>query len=173
MNDSIEQWIEALTQGMQELANSTLGYEDFTCLQWAPGNSIPANFCGSYMALLAETVSVQIGIAASNEHCQILAKRMLGMEPDEELPESDTADAIGEMVNIIAGTVKSVMAGYGYKLRLGLPMYVHGRVDVPKQVESAHVEVKMDAMPINLIAYVNRIKADDAGADQTTRSRAA
>ncbi|WP_051551338.1 chemotaxis protein CheX [Nocardioides sp. URHA0020] len=47
-----------------------------------------------------------------------IAGAMLGLGPDEELPELDVHDAVGEVLNVVGGSVKGALIG---TWALGLP----------------------------------------------------
>jgi chemotaxis protein CheX len=47
-----------------------------------------------------------------------IAGAMLGLGPDEELPELDVHDAVGEVLNVVGGSVKGALVG---TWALGLP----------------------------------------------------
>jgi hypothetical protein len=47
-----------------------------------------------------------------------IASAMLGVDPDEALPEDDVHDAVGEVLNVVGGSVKGALGGV---LALGLP----------------------------------------------------
>jgi len=47
-----------------------------------------------------------------------IAGAMLGMGPDEELPQPDVHDAVGEVLNVVGGSVKGALVG---SWALGLP----------------------------------------------------
>ncbi len=47
-----------------------------------------------------------------------MAGAMLGLEPDEELPTLDVHDAMGEVLNVVGGSVKGALLG---TWSLGLP----------------------------------------------------
>jgi chemotaxis protein CheX len=47
-----------------------------------------------------------------------IAGAMLGLGPDEELPELDIHDAVGEVLNVVGGSVKGALVG---TWALGLP----------------------------------------------------
>jgi hypothetical protein len=49
---------------------------------------------------------------------QQMAATMLGAPSDEELPELDVHDAVGEILNVVGGSVKGALEG---ESRLGLP----------------------------------------------------
>jgi chemotaxis protein CheX len=61
-----------------------------------------------------------------------IAGAMLGLGPDEELPELDVHDAVGEVLNVVGGSVKGALTGSS---ALGLPG-VTGTTEVPGRDES-------------------------------------
>ena len=63
-------------------------------------------------------VSVSLSVATAQEVC----RRMLGVE---DTHDEDVADAVGELVNMIGGNIKSLMPGPSV---LSLPVVAAGRV---------------------------------------------
>ncbi len=55
---------------------------------------------GALVALLSPEEKLQVGLFSSEAGCALLARALLGMEPDEELADDDLRDAIGEVVNM-------------------------------------------------------------------------
>ena len=52
-------------------------------------------------------------------------RALFALGPDEEdLPPDEVGDAIGEILNIVAGLVKSQMEPRGIKCTIGLPQYM-------------------------------------------------
>jgi CheY-specific phosphatase CheX len=47
-----------------------------------------------------------------------IAGAMLGADPDDRLPEDDVHDAVGEVLNVVGGSVKGALGGV---MALGLP----------------------------------------------------
>ncbi len=54
---------------------------------------------------------------------EAITRAMLGMDDEEELAADDLTDALGELVNVIGGNVKSLMAGPS---KLSLPLVARG-----------------------------------------------
>lgn len=54
-----------------------------------------------------------------------IARAMLALGPDDDLTDEDVVDALGEVVNVVGGQVKSLCAGENH---LGLPLVSHGMV---------------------------------------------
>ena len=60
---------------------------------------------------------------------QTIAMNMLGMDTTEELTEEDTCDAIGEIANMVMGSVKSRLLAIGNvgNLEVSIPSVISGR----------------------------------------------
>jgi len=56
-----------------------------------------------------------------------VAAGMLGLEPDEQIDETDVCDAVGEITNMIMGTVKSRLQDVAGDLQVSIPSVVRGR----------------------------------------------
>lgn len=131
---SITDWRDALIAAANELATTSLGYAEGEILSTSA--TLPRIPLGSFVALTGERTSVQIGLAGSQGHCMLLARAMFCMAPeDEDLGDEDLADALGEMVNVLAGGVKIRLTGRVETLNIGLPIVVHGAIDVTKIAE--------------------------------------
>jgi hypothetical protein len=71
-------------------------------------------------------------LTCDSEVATQIAGAMLGMGPDEELPEIDVHDAVGEVLNVVGGSVKGALTGNS---ALGLPG-VTGTTEVPERNDS-------------------------------------
>jgi hypothetical protein len=124
---SIGRWLAAAEEAANEVALCSLA-----CSAKSVGpaaNHPPAGTFGAYIPMLNDDDSVDIGLVASDESCQALARAFLGVEPEEEpLPEGDVADGIAEITNMIAGVVQRILATEAPGAQLGLPMGIRGRV---------------------------------------------
>ena len=89
---------------------------------------MPENLCGVYIPLMTDGFSVQLGVLGQPEVCTHLAKSLLGMGPEESLAdENEVFDAVGEVMNLVAGSVKSRAADHT-NVTLGLPLALTGTV---------------------------------------------
>jgi CheY-specific phosphatase CheX len=147
---STSEWMDALNGTMNEIASTALGLEGSAHVRTSA--CIPTGLEGAYLALVGEQDSIQIGLASSAEGCQILAKAMLGMEPgDEDLPAGDLADAVCEIVNILAGGVKGRVHGKVPPIKIGIPIFVHGNVQSSDRTVLAVAEVVVGRVPAALV----------------------
>lgn len=96
------------------------------------------------------TITAELGAPAAVE----LATRMLALPPDEEVSEADIADAIGELVNVVGGNVKSLMPGPS---QLSLPMSAAGRAVHSSDVqEILRVDAVWRDQPVRFCVHVPR-----------------
>lgn len=92
-------------------------------------------------------VSVELPTTMAEEVC----RRMLGV--DDTLDE-DVADAVGELVNMIGGNVKSLMPGPSV---LSLPVVAAGRVARSSDTaEVCRVDASWAGAPVQVCVHVRR-----------------
>ncbi len=145
-----EEWLNAAVSSAEELATVALGFDGSEFV--GKRDNFPLNSKSALIALVSETVSIQLGVAATEESCQHLARALLAMEPDEDdLPEDDVADAVGEVANIVAGQVKTMMGEADTPIKLGLPLFITGKFDYPEDVEIALADVRVGPVPVTLM----------------------
>jgi len=147
---SVDEWLDAAISSAEELATVALGFDGASLI--GKPTVVSPELNSAMVALISDSASVQLGIASSSDGCQSLARALLAMEPDEaDLPDDDVADAVGEVANIVAGQVKSLMSGADASLKIGLPLFVHGKVDYPDDVETAFADVNVGPVPVTFV----------------------
>ena len=110
--------------------------------------SIPDNEEAAYIALVGEKTALQLGIGVSPTNSMLLARALMGMEPDEpDLEEEEVADAISEVVNILGGQVKNIMSEKA-TVNLGLPMFMQGKMFVKDSTDIKVAKVVLGEIPI-------------------------
>lgn len=141
-------WMDALVSAVNELATTSLGFEEGSLVAEQPLRSS----LGSCVALVGDECSLQIGMGGSQENCMKLARALFGLESEDEDPsEQDLADALGEMANVVAGGVKTRMHDHAASMRLGLPLVMHGYVDAPGGAEVATATIRWDSVEAQLL----------------------
>ncbi len=123
---SAEDWLEATTKSLIEVAET---YFDVSTMEAESFREDDGPKCGATIGLASETNTVQLMLVASRRGSEILGKALLGFEPDEAIELGDLADAIGEIVNIVAGMVKGVVNDQDDSLNLSLPTFVEGTLE--------------------------------------------
>lgn len=124
-NIPVQRWTDAVTSAMSEVASASLGCEAST---EGVLLALQTSLCGSLVALVSGRNVVCVGFSSTPEGCRNLAGAMLGLDgPDlDDLSHADVRDSIGELVNIVAGTVKTKLSTEDAELTLGLPIYFEG-----------------------------------------------
>ena len=156
MNDkrTIDEWLDAAVSSTEKVATVALGFDESEFV--GKRDRLPLDLRIAMVAMVNDAISVQLGIAATEEGCQLLARALLAMEPDEDdLPEEDVADALGEAANIVAGQVKSIIGDTKGPVQLGLPLVFSGRIDHPDSVETAVADVLVGKVPVTLMVLKN------------------
>ena len=147
---TLNEWLEAALQATEEVANTSFGWESSQIEENV--SLISVDFSGSYIAMIGEQSILQVGLTTSHENCYSLAQGMLGIDDsDQALTDSDVADAMGELVNILAGGIKARMSHSEPLLKLGLPMVVHGRVELPDRMETTVAKLQFGPVQIFLL----------------------
>lgn len=128
-----DQWLLTVVEAFNEVATTSLACVD---VQPAEHDVPPADLMsGAYVPLMSDQGAIQVGLIASEEDCTALARALLGMEPGDPLELSEVADAVGEIVNMMAGVVQRKLAEH-VTAALGLPIFFRGGA-----VNSEHIEV--------------------------------
>lgn len=138
----LQRWTEAVTSALSEVAASSLGVE--TTVEGVDLAS-PANLCGSLVALVSGRNVVCVGFSSKPEGCRQIAGAMLGLDAGdlEGLSHDDVRDSIGELVNILAGAVKTKLSSEDAELALGLPIYFEGFFEGDSHSRSAYVPCRL------------------------------
>jgi len=147
---TIKSWLDAAIQGIEETATCALGYDGVKIIKTS--NEFPLDMAGAFISLMGSQVSMQLGITATNETCNLLAKALFGMESDdEELPQADVADAVGEIANIMIGVVKGLMSEKESNMQIGLPIFFEGNITLTEKQEVAVAEVQLDSLNTHIV----------------------
>ncbi|HET9772488.1 MAG TPA: chemotaxis protein CheX [Acidimicrobiia bacterium] len=146
---AVSDWVAAMADASTELALS-LGIDGVELLGWH--DVPPTGMAGAYIPLLAEDQTVQLAMLASPAGCGDLSRLLLGMEPGEDVSDADVADAVGELVNIVAGGVKQRMQDVAGGLRLGLPVFINGYVQPTRQLEVSLASARIGSVEAHLMA---------------------
>ncbi len=145
-----QNWLDAAIQSIEETATCALGCDGVKIIKTS--NEFPSDLAGSFIGLMGSRVSIQLGITATNETCQLLAKALFGMDSDdEELPPADVADAVGEIANIMIGVVKGIMSEKESNMQIGLPIFFEGNITLTDKQEVAVAEIQLDSLNTHIV----------------------
>jgi chemotaxis protein CheX len=114
--------------------------EAFTGDSWSAAVSIS----GGWDATVTVELAAPVALA--------LTRTMLGLDADEPVADADLADAVGELVNMVGGNIKSLMPGPSV---LSLPAVAAGRAAHPS---GAHEVARFDGIwagqPVRVAVHV-------------------
>ena len=88
-----------------------------------------------------------VAINCSMVTAEKIARAMLMMEPDDELTESDTCDALGEVTNMVIGGLKTRILEELGEIQISIPSVVRGveiRPAMGKDVQEIEVYTTVD-----------------------------
>lgn len=128
----VEEWLKITEAASEELVTTTLGYEG--CAKSEVDILGDEQKYGSCVELLNDDMKMTIGIVTNREGSQKITESLLGMEP---MSEEDEADALGEVANILAGSIKTKAGDRVNPLQLGLPFYFKGEIHFKEPIEMA------------------------------------
>ncbi len=128
MTCSVDRWVEAANAAAVDIAAQAFGWD--TTIR-AAGAAVPFRApLGAYVPLSSSDSVVQLGIVAELDDCELMSRALLGLGPDDLFgAESDVADAIGEVANMLAGATKTRLSEIVHDIVLGLPLCVKGTIE--------------------------------------------
>jgi chemotaxis protein CheX len=68
-----------------------------------------------------------LGICCNKDCARAIAINMLAMSPDDPISDNEIKDALGEVANMVMGTVKTAIQSDLQHLQVSIPMVVTGR----------------------------------------------
>ncbi len=165
-NNALGEWLECFKEVTRDLAAKGLRFDAGAAADLKakpderragaargskprPDDSRP----GAYIALVGDSTSMHLGISSTPQGCRVLARSLLGMRKDGELTDKDAMDGVAEVINIVAGKVKSKMKGRDGALLLGIPISVPGPIQVTGNMERVSADVKIGPVPCQLLVF--------------------
>lgn len=149
-------WTASVHQSVGEVASLALGAD----LRSPGAERVLPPLSGAYIPLMTSRDTVRVGVLASPEACEALARLFLAA--DEETPklaDADVADALCEFVNIVAGVLKRNLAAKLPALQVGLPLFVAGPVVDHGHAEVSTSQVRLGDVPA-LLSVARYLKRD-------------
>lgn len=147
----LQEWLDCLARVTSEYATKHLRFDATAAAPEAARGGVPRP--AVYVAILGATSSMHLGLTTSQDGARILARAFLGLRGREEVADRDVVDGMSEILNILAGKVKSRMSARDGSLRLGLPMFVSGAVGHGDGTERAVADVTMGPVPCQLHVF--------------------
>jgi hypothetical protein len=145
----VASWLGDLESAFEETARNALGID---AVEVRDRGGLPvASWQGAYMSLAGPSGALQVGIAGEERVCEALARGLLGMSLEEPLPAADMADAVCEIVNIVAGAFKARVRDRAPQLTLGLPTFFRGGVQETDRTAVSVAEIRAGGLPAALL----------------------
>jgi len=149
MSAPLDTWLDELVATADEFAEGALGLE--AAGERERVDRLPVGLTTACVALVGERTMIQLGVSVTEGDAGRIAAAMLGIEEDDgALGCEDVADALGEVANVYAGGLKIRMEGRAPQLAIGLPMVLHGRIDVPADTETRVATVRWGSVEARL-----------------------
>lgn len=150
LSQALNHFTSALRQTLEENINNGSLSEGQTLSQF------PDPIFGASIEAIGENSSFTLTLTMSAKICQILADRFIEIhlvDSDGFLPDLDTADVIGELLNMACGIFVASMQDQGHVLSIGLPTFLDGDFfgPVPSKIEGKTVCV--DVGPLSLFVF--------------------
>jgi hypothetical protein len=140
-----------------DVASAALGLPGVEVV--ARGNAAPRTWQGAYLGLVGPAGGFQIGVAADEAGCQALAMGLLGVAPGAAaLPVAEMADAVCEIVNIVAGAFKARVRERVAQLAMGLPLFFHGAVQETEHTSLSVAEIRAGPVSAALVLVSPRAR---------------
>jgi hypothetical protein len=151
---SMDEWQLAVRRSVEEMAEAVLGRQATSEVKV----DLKPSACGAYIPLMSLRDSLRVGVVATPQGCEAIARLMMGTDTTTRLEATDIADAMCEFLNIVAGSVKKQISHKLPALRVGLPIFVSGMVQPTSNVESTEQPLSIGDVP--LLVAVMRYRRD-------------
>lgn len=143
----LSEWLECFRTVLSEFAPKHLRFDGGD----PPARTSEPSSPATYVAILGDGCSMYLGLSSSMEGCRVLSRALLGMRQRDDISDREVGDGMSEILNILAGKVKSRMSTRDKSLRLGLPMFVMGPVGHGDQTERCTADAKVGPVPCQLL----------------------
>jgi hypothetical protein len=118
-------WRTAIEAAAREVATYALSFSSSVVKDPVALEAATA-MIGAHIPLVGTGQAFDLALVATADGCQALSRAILCMGPGPALRDAEVADAVGEIVNMLAGSMKRGLSGTGADLTLGLPIFIHG-----------------------------------------------
>lgn len=126
-NLTVAHWRSAVEGAATEIATRALSFPGATVAD-PVGHEAAESLIGAHIPMIGSGKAYDLAVVSTPAGCQALARAILYMPPNAPIKDGEVADAVGEIVNMMGGTVKRRIAGLGAELELGLPLFLHGHI---------------------------------------------
>ena len=141
--------VELISTSLWESASEAFQTMIFLPIEKLEDDSQKVGSDGSLICSITFTGPLQgvVAINSSTATAEKVARAMLMMEPDDELTESDTCDALGEVTNMLIGGLKTRILETVGEIQISIPSVIKGVEICPalgKDAQEIEVYTKVD-----------------------------
>jgi len=124
---TVAQWRTAVEGAANEIATYALSLSG-AAVQDPTDPERASSMIGAHIPLVGGGQAFDLALVSSADGCLALSRAILCAGPAAALRDTEIADAVGEIVNMLAGAVKRRLSGHRADLELGLPIFLHGYI---------------------------------------------
>jgi hypothetical protein len=124
---TLAQWRTAVEGAANEIATYALSFSG-AVVQDPVDLERASSMIGAHIPLVGGGQAFDFALVSSADGCLALSRAILCAGPAAALRDAEVADAVGEIVNMLAGAVKRRLSGHRADLELGLPIFLHGYI---------------------------------------------
>ena len=146
---AVADWLAAAEAALDEVARAALGCAGQRVIS---RDLSPPPLGGAWVQLLSDREAVLVGLCSDAAGRARLASALVG---EEGLSAADVTDALGEIANMLAGGVKRRLVASCPGLQLGLPFFLHGRVEPSERQQWCAAELEL-ALGCSVVLIVLR-----------------
>jgi hypothetical protein len=138
-------WRPAITAAAGEVATYALSWPG-AVVRDPVGLEATASMIGAHIPMVGAGRAFDLALVSSYDGCQSLARAILCMGPGPAIADGEVADAIGEIVNMLAGSMKRRLSGVAADLTLGLPIFIHGYLQPTDRLSVLALPIRFGAV---------------------------
>lgn len=114
----LNEWLDAIRNGFQEMMKVSLQLD----ISAQPAAD-PKSGSAAWIQMADSAEQLQVGLIMEQGDCRELTRLLFSLEKSDPVTEDDVIDALGEVMNMTAGSAKRSLSSRGNNLILGLPFF--------------------------------------------------
>jgi len=153
---SLQEWLDTYVSALKDVSQNPLGFASAAQVNQYTLD-IPKKGMGAYLPFEGGDELLWLVLVSTEAGCQSLSRALFALGPDEEdLAVDEVADAIGEIINIASGLLKSKMETKGVRCKIGLPQFLGGVDEVAARKYRKGADLRMG--PVSAYACVVKVQ---------------
>lgn len=148
-------WVAAASEALIESAEVLLGMDTKLASSTTMYPTTGSDRWGVLLPFFAQTYSLHLGLMSTSAGCKGLTDAMLG--PDDWSDE-DIADAVGEIVNVMAGLMRGVLIERDDTIDFGFPIVMQGHLVGGRSSESSVMVASIGDIECDLVVMMTALQ---------------